>query len=228
MGESESPRHARLPGLAALLGRVAPCGACVVRVRRACLALSVRQELVDRPAETGLPVSFYLNTAVQYVPTSTPSASKSSTLAVTTGSSCRSAVLTSRSWSLAARARSSPARLAAASRGTTTGLHRQEVLDASTFRLRVGVLDAEVQFRDRNEDDSLCPLVNLDPFIEGGPVPVLQVEQERRVEYHSPDSSNRSRISAARLAARFAHRSLIRRPPSGRPPVRARARAHAR
>jgi len=40
----ESPRCARLPGLAALLDRSALCGACVVRVRRAHLALSVRQE----------------------------------------------------------------------------------------------------------------------------------------------------------------------------------------
>ena len=59
----ESPRRSRLPGLAALLGRVAPCGACIVRVRRERLALSVRQESVDRPAEISSSVGAYLNTA---------------------------------------------------------------------------------------------------------------------------------------------------------------------
>ena len=52
-----------LPGLAALLGHVAPCGACVVRVRRACLALSVRQDPAGQPAETDLLDDPYLNTA---------------------------------------------------------------------------------------------------------------------------------------------------------------------
>ena len=46
-----------------LLGRFAPCGACVVRVCRERLALSVRQESVDRRAETGSSFSAYLNTA---------------------------------------------------------------------------------------------------------------------------------------------------------------------
>ena len=60
----ESPRHSRLPGLAVLLGRVAPCGACVVRVRRACLALSVRQDPGRQAAETDPLDGPCLNTAV--------------------------------------------------------------------------------------------------------------------------------------------------------------------
>ena len=51
-----SPGEQRSPELAAQ-------GAANVQVRRERLALSVRQELVDRPAETGSPVGAYLNTA---------------------------------------------------------------------------------------------------------------------------------------------------------------------
>ena len=63
MRNPESPRHSRLLGLAALLGRVAPCGACVVRVRRERLALSVHQDPASQPAETGSSVGAYLNAA---------------------------------------------------------------------------------------------------------------------------------------------------------------------
>ena len=59
----ESPRHARLPGLAVLLGRFAPCGACIVRVRRACLALSVRQDPAGQQAETDPQDGPHLNTS---------------------------------------------------------------------------------------------------------------------------------------------------------------------
>ena len=48
---------------ATLLGRVAPCGACVVRVRRERLALSVRQDSIGYPAETDRLAGAYLNTA---------------------------------------------------------------------------------------------------------------------------------------------------------------------
>ena len=52
-----SPGERRSPELAAQ-------GAANAGVRRERLALSVRQESVDRPAETGSPVSAYLNTAL--------------------------------------------------------------------------------------------------------------------------------------------------------------------
>jgi len=63
---SHGPRDSvpRCPGLAALLGRVAPCGACVVRVRREHLALSVRQDVVSLAGRYRLSTGAYLNTAL--------------------------------------------------------------------------------------------------------------------------------------------------------------------
>ena len=58
----EATPSPRCPGLAARLGRVAPCGACVVRVRREYLALSVRQDSVGYPAETDRFAGVQINT----------------------------------------------------------------------------------------------------------------------------------------------------------------------
>ena len=48
----ESPRRPRLPQLAAVLSRFAPCGPYVAEVRRRRLALSFRQEPVDQPTDS--------------------------------------------------------------------------------------------------------------------------------------------------------------------------------
>ena len=61
----ESPRHARLPRLAARFGRFAACSACVAGVRRERLALSVRQDSDDSPSKIEWFPDAYLNTTLR-------------------------------------------------------------------------------------------------------------------------------------------------------------------
>ena len=67
---ADCPREPQAPSLLASPGErrspeLAAHSAANVRVRRECLALSVRQESVDRAAETGSPVGAYLKSPFQ-------------------------------------------------------------------------------------------------------------------------------------------------------------------